>query len=106
MKNNLTFKALRGLIFPLLFFAYVFNASAASNVWTGGSSTSGVWSDGTNWSGGTPTSTSDVVIPSSYAGFNPIIDAGATANTVFIQSGKTITVDPGRFVLTVTNGMS
>lgn len=58
----------------------------SAGTWIGGAT--GSWNDPANWCGGVPVVTSAVVIPSGVA---VSIDAAATANTITISTGSSLT---------------
>ncbi len=64
---------------------------STSDVWDG--STDHDWDDGTNWgSGSVPSSTSNVVIPSSYTNY-PTVNVTSSINSVILRSGADLEVE-------------
>ncbi len=70
---------------------YVISVTVNSDAWTG--AISSAWDNSGNWCGGIPTSTTDVVIPSS-APNQPIITAAVSGNcnSIIINSGTNVTI--------------
>ena len=69
------------------------NNAGLAGIWLG--ITDANWNNASNWSGGVPTSVTNAII-SSYATNQPVISGEVTAvsNTVTINSGASLTVDP------------
>ena len=80
----------------------IVNVSTGCNgTWTGATSTD--WNDPTNWCGGTPTSTTDVVIPSGTPNSPHIGATGGTCKSLTINSSATLVMD-GAYTLTINGG--
>jgi hypothetical protein len=79
---------------------YVISVTVTSDAWTG--AISSAWDNSGNWCGGIPTSTTDVVIPSS-APNQPIITAAVSGNcnSININSGTNVTIY-GSLIVTTT----
>lgn len=73
-----------------LLFSLLSGIAFGQKTWNGGTSVD--WHTGTNWTpSGVPTSSSNVVIPSSPTN-QPTISSSAVARTVEVQSGATLTI--------------
>lgn len=74
-----------------------------TNTWSGATSTN--WNTASNWvCSSVPTSSTNVVIPSGATNMPNISSANATANSVTINSGASLTM--GSYTLTLTDGGS
>ncbi|MBC8155246.1 MAG: hypothetical protein H7Z72_20340, partial [Bacteroidetes bacterium] len=84
---------LNGPRLAALFFLFLLFGSLAvqgQTNWTGGTSTD--WNTAGNWASGTiPTATDDVVIPSASVN-QPILSTTATAKSVEVQSGASLSI--------------
>ncbi len=65
----------------------------ASGTWTG--ITSNDWNTASNWCGGLPTSTTDVVIPSSTPNMPNLSAANGTVRSISISNGGSVTIGAG-----------